>query len=157
MKKFLIGLISAFLFWTPAKAFQSEITFYRDPANALAGTTPGSSWKMPGRALSASSIRIYPGTKHVKKATWILVWAPNASGTYNSVRLVTADDGPTNLVSIAFIGKNSGSSPVVDSADITDAINEIIDSGMSKQIIMQTSGDYASSIYRSTIDLDWEE
>ena len=138
---------------------QAELTFYRDPAVPLLGTTPSSPWKYPGNALTASSNRIYAQAARLQKAAWYLVWTPNAGATYNAARLVKADNGPTNLEQIAFINRNNTNTPVVDSVDMTAALNAILDSlmpGESKQILMQTCGDAASAIYRSTIDLVWE-
>jgi hypothetical protein len=134
---------------------QSELTFYRNPSSPILGTVPSTPFKMPGAALSASSIRIYPSTRPLLLATWVLVWDPNAGAAFNAVRLVSADDGPTNLQQIAFLNKNQSSSPIVQAADITTAIQSIMSGQVSKQILMQTAGDSQSKIYRSTIDLVW--
>lgn len=133
---------------------QTEITFYRDPETPLMGTTPSTPWKYPGAALSASSARIYPGTS-ISLARWVLVWNPCAGATYNAVRLISADDGPTNEQQIAFVNANNTSTPIVSAVDITTAINTILCGASSKQILMQTCGDSASKIYRSSIELVW--
>lgn len=136
----------------------SELTFYRNPAVPIKGVV-GNTWKSPGMALSASSVFIFPGSR-VKHAQFTLAWTPNAtSGGYNGVRLMKADSGPSNMIQIAYIGRNSGVTPVVDGVDITSHINSIIDdlneSGEPvKQIILQTAGDSESSIFRATIDFN---
>ena len=134
---------------------QTELTFYRDPANPLLGTTPSATWQFPGSALSASSIRVYPSTMRVVSATWFLVWNPSAGPTFNAVRLVTADNGPMNLQQIAFLNRNQVSTPIVQSVDITAAFRAIAEGQTSRQILMQTCGDTQSRIFRSTIDVVW--
>ena len=133
---------------------RTELTFYRNPSQPIEGTTPSSSWKCPGNALSASSVRIYGGCG-VVSATWTLVWDPSAGATYNAVRLVSADNGPSNEQQIAFINANNKTTPIVSSVNITSAINAILCQSGSKQLLMQTCGDTPSLIYRSTIDLVW--
>lgn len=135
---------------------QTELTFYRDPANPLFGTTPSATWQFPGSALSASSVRIHPSDFRVKSATWVVVWNPNAGATFNAIRLVTADDGPVNLQQIAFINRNQAQTPVVQAVDITDAIRAITEGQASRQVLMQTCGDTPSRIFRSTIDVVWQ-
>lgn len=135
---------------------QSELTFYRNPAVPVLGATPTNNWQSPGAALTASSVRIYPG-RPILSATWVVAWNPNAGPTYNALRLVAADDGPTNLLPIAFLNAKERMTPMVQSYDITDAVNTIMNSSASRQIIMQTCGDTVSQIYRSTIDLVWAD
>lgn len=136
---------------------QSEITFFRNPEFPLDGTTPSSLWKCPGNALSASSARLiaeYP--MKIVYARWVLVWNPQAGVTYNAVRLVTADNGPTNLAQIAFLNRNNTSTPVVDAFDLTATLQDIFASGVSKQLLQQTCGDSASKIYGSWIECVYE-
>lgn len=134
---------------------QTELTFYRNPTTPILGTTPSASWKYPGTALSASSVRVYSSSRTLKAAYWILVWNPSAGAGANACRLITADDGPTNEQQIAFLNKSNSNSPIVQSFNITAAMRGIVQSGSSKQVLMQTCGDSASKIYRSTIDLVW--
>lgn len=88
-----------------------------------------------------------------------------ANGTYNGVRLaIKRDFLPENASTeqqIAYIGRNSGSTPVFESVDITSYLNSLLDelasNGSSHSyLIMRTAGDSQSKIYRSTIDLVWD-
>ncbi len=135
---------------------QSELTFYRNPATPIFGVTPTNNWQSPGAALSASAVRIYPG-KAVLSATWVVAWNPNAGPTYNALRLVAADDGPSNIQPIAFLNAKEKMTPIVQAYDITDAVNTIMSSQSSRHLIMQSCGDTVSQIYRSTIDLVWAD
>lgn len=135
---------------------QTSIDFYRDAGTPLNGTT-GNNWLYPGNALSASSRRIYPSTRKLFSAQWVLVWNPNAGDSYNACRLITADDGPSNEAQIAFLSFKDKLAPVVQGYDVKNALNAILSGTSSKQVLFQTSGQTQSKIYSSHIDLVWED
>lgn len=139
---------------------RSDYTFYRNPQTALQGTANGAAFAYPGSALTASSVRFHAdlGLRPIKKALWVLVWNPNTTSGYTAVRLVTADNGPANLVEIARISNNNYTSPKVDAVDITADLNALIAAGRFKQILQQTAGNGANGalIYASWIEIVWE-
>jgi hypothetical protein len=139
---------------------QLNLEFYRNPSTPILGTTPSVPWKYPGMALSASSVRLFHTTKALLCARWVLVWNPSAGAAYNAVRLISADDGPSNEVQLAFINANQKNSPIVSAVDVTAALSSLICSlapGSYKQLLQQTCGDTASKIYASNLELNFAD
>lgn len=138
---------------------QSDLTFYRNPTSPLQGNANGADFGMLGNALTASSIpfradQIGP----LVSARWVLVWNPNTGASPTYVRLVKADDGPSNLIELERFGRSNAASPLVDAVDITAKLNDIISGGIGKQLIEQTCGNGANGplIYASWIEMVFE-
>jgi len=138
--------------------FQVNYTFYRNPENALKGTSGGADWAFPGKALTASSIPLkwnLMNNVNVVSAKWILVWNPFTAISPTGVRLVKMDDGPTNLVQLARIDGANTITPKVDSVILTNEFVIMASEGITKQIGQQTYGNgvWGGLIYASWIEL----
>lgn len=157
--KLLASLLLAALS-TSATAAQTDFTFYRDPQTPIYGTADGAAFGFPGAALTASSFRFRGDkiTKRIISASWIIVWNPSTTGGYTAVRLIKADDGPSNHIEIARVQHNNYTSPKVDVVDMTYQLNYLIDNKQYKQILQQTAGNGANGplIYASWIEIVWE-
>jgi hypothetical protein len=146
---------------------QTDYVLYRNAETPIQGTHNGASFAFPGRALTASSLKLhiaeFPVGRKVKFARWVLVWSPMvvAGGGATAVRLVSFDDGPANIANVARIGSPTGqnvSSPIVSAVDITDDLNALILAGTTKQFGHQTAGTGNSGclIYSSSLEVVWE-
>lgn len=159
MKRFLSTIFCLFFCIPVYAGEQTDFTFYRDPKNALIGTTSGSSYAFPGTALTASSWRLRGDlvNRPILHAQWMLVWNPNTVSGYTGVRLIKSDNGPSNMVEIARLTNNNYTSPRVDSVNITAALQDIVNNGQYKQILQQTAGNGTDGamIYASWIEIIW--
>jgi hypothetical protein len=121
-------------------------------AEALKGVQANTIWVWPGSALSASvSTQFFqfprPAAAYVR---WLLVWTPNGNAA-NGVRVVHADDGPTNLVTIAEFTGRTEATPVVDGLDVTATWNALIAGQVQKHIGLQLRGN--PIVFRSTFEI----
>ena len=149
-------LILSLLISLSAQAQQVNFDFYRNPQIPLQGTVAGCCWAYPGNALTASSIKFYgSAVDPVRYARWVVVWNPSTSESPTGIRLVVADDGPTILYSFAEQRQAHTKTPVVSGVDVTEELNEIIESGLDIQLIQQTFGNGVSGplIYASWIEV----
>lgn len=116
--------------------------------------TYGSTYVFIGDALTAST-KVFPfqSMPLVEKATWKHVWTPNNTAAY--VRLIHADNGPSNITQIVAVQSNGSSTPTVETVDITNDFNSLVVAGVEKQIGFQVKDDGVneSSIYESRIEL----
>lgn len=102
-------------------------------ALALAGSSTGYVW--PGDALSTSTVLWLmnrPPWKRLQFARLLVVWTPRDATA--GVRLVQADSGPANITQIAEITDSTSATPIVSTANVTAALNGLIDAGAEKQI-----------------------
>lgn len=117
-----------------------------------------SSWGFIGDALSAST-KGFPfskGLPHVERAYWKMVWTPNTPSV--QVRLIYADDGPSNITEIGRISHCGQVTPIATpTLDFTEVFNALVDSAVDKQIGFQIMDslccDYnaPTSIYESRL------
>jgi hypothetical protein len=143
---------------------QSEILLYRNPVQGLPGTISSAAWAWPGNALSASVMPLRGDLLkgRLRYARWVLTWNPCTPdpALRTGARLVSADNGPSNLAEIARIwspAQQPCTTPRVDAVEITDALNEILDVQVLKHIGQQTFGNEVTGclIYASWIELIW--
>lgn len=128
--------------------YQTEWTQYRNSTIPARNLTNGGCW-YPGIALTASSNTIYFGwLKPVLHARWLVVYTPNGGGA----KLISADDGPSNEVELASVYDQRGT-PITAGGDLTTTINDLIASGVRKQLILQVCG--PALVYLSTIEVVW--
>jgi hypothetical protein len=134
---------------------QTELVFYRDPTTPLIGPASAATFAFPGAALTASTLRWWgnvPG-QTLYYARWLLAWVPAGGG----VQLCHADSGPSNYTEIARLQRGEAT-PVVDGADITVPLRNILAAGQTKHLCqrMHGNGSIGAKIYSSSIELIWE-
>ena len=114
--------------------------------------TGNANWEFKGNALSASTKAMWfeHGFANILFARWLTIWTPNG----NTCRLVYMDDGPSNIAGIASVTSES-STPVPQSANVTDVLNYLIGQGINKQIGIQFSGGGTNTftLYDSRLEL----
>ena len=157
----LTGMAHGQLFGTS----QSEFVFYRNAQTPIIGTSSGAVFAFPGNALTASSFKLRAnelGSANLLVARWVLVWTPDNPdpNSPTGVRLISADDGPSNIQQIARIDSPTGVStftPIVSAVNVTTALQNIISSLQGKNILQQTYGNGANGckIYSSSIEMVW--
>lgn len=112
------------------------------PAHAAdAVSDVASSPKWIGSVLSNSTywLEMSHGLAELAKARFTVFWTPR--NTANYVRLVHADNGPSNIVEIARIQSNGLMTPTGQAVDVTAAMNALIAAGVDKHIGFQVGGD----------------
>lgn len=125
-------------------------------AHALTQTSTGG-YVWPGEALNGNTgtFRFDLGLRRAAYARWIMVWKPMAS--YNALRIVHHDSGPTNVTQIAEITGLTDTTPVVSTVDITTDINALFDGGIEKRFSHQiNAGATGPVIYVSRLEIVWE-
>ena len=120
-------------------------------AEALLGAG-GTSWAWPGSALTASVNKAYfnlglPTATYVRL---LVAWNPRGA-TNNGVRLVHADDGPTNITSLVEFTGRTETTPVVDAGDITTEWNLLVYDLVTKNLGLQLRGN--PYVFRVTLEL----
>lgn len=141
---------------------QSIFTLYAEPrsSEALAQSSTGGSYVWANDALTASTFtfRFDKGSlwEDILYARWYVVWHPNGD-TNNGIRLVHADDGPTNITEIAEFTGRSDTSQIVSETDITTDLATLLAGGAKKHIGHQikTTGT-GMKIYLSRVEVVWE-
>lgn len=138
----------------------SELILYKNTEYPLHGTSAGASYVFPGTALSAN-VSVLHADKPMKLLTyarWVLAWNPNTGASPTGVRLIHADQGPSNIVQIAEFRATNKNTPKVDGIEITNELNALISAGLWKQLGHQTFGNGANGalIYSSVIECVWE-
>ncbi len=113
--------------------------------------------KWIGSVLSGST-HFFPfskGVAPVASARLLVLWAPRNVANY--VRLVTADNGPTNIVEIARVQSNGNMGPTAQAIDITQVMNNLITAGIDKQIGFQIGGDgiNAWTLYEVQLEINY--
>lgn len=148
---------------TPTKIPFADFSgdLFRHPGNPLIGTISGGDWNWPATALSSSTKSIwanYMQGRQVVQVWWLLVWNPNTDNSPTGVRLVLADNGPSNIQEIARIDGMNYHNPRVESRDITTSIQTLLDNGTYKIIGEQTYGNGVNGclIYASTLYVIWK-
>ena len=134
-----------------ALGIQSEWTQYRSSAQPTANVGKGTYCWWPGTGLTASSTVLFPADlRPVRRAVWVVTYVPNGG----HVRLVSADDGPSNVAEIVATPATEQRTPINHVADVTAQVNMLIaEAAHHKQIILQVCGD--TLVYSSTIGVTW--
>lgn len=114
--------------------------------------------KWIGSVLSGSTHR-FPfsrGMAPVASARLLVLWAPRNVSNY--VRLVSADDGPSNIVELARVQSNGNMGPTAQAVDVTQALNNLIAAGVDKQVGFQIGGDglNAWTLYEVQLELNYQ-
>lgn len=145
---------------------QSDHVIIRHSSMPVTGTKDGANFAFPGNALSASTFKLHISsmpTARVKYARWILVWNPQVSDPTSptGARLVSMDDGPSNIQQIGRIDSPAGVTyvtPRTNEVDVTDALNALLVGGIDKQLGHQTYGNGSNGclIYSSSVEIVWE-
>lgn len=142
---------------------QTVLNLYRDAALPILGPTLYSAYKWPGASLSASTQMFHAdllkeNNALIRKATWYIAWNPNTGPVRTAVRLVSANPNLSSMQEFThFARTNYSAGDVLDSRDITDDLNQIIQNGAPKIIGHQTlgSGSTSPKIYSSYILIVW--
>jgi hypothetical protein len=139
---------------------QTEMTLVRHAGEPVDVPNDGK-WYFPGSALSASMSQLHAtsGMAKLHSARWVVAWNPRAPhASPSGVQLVHADSGPSNVCGIAQFLKSKKTSPVVDAADVTAALNGILAGGASKFLGHQLVGNGTNSplLYSSVIECVWQ-
>lgn len=127
----------------------------------IIGEPSGAVWAWPGAALTASVTTLHAGLGEYSlvAACWVLAWDPATAGSSpTGVRLIHADDGPSNITEIARIDATYATTPRRSSVDILDALRGVLSSGAThKHIGHQTfgNGQNGPRIYLSEIQCVW--
>ena len=123
-----------------------------DPDGVITGSMPGS-WAFIGSALSSSTKRLLfqYGSIRVHSAIFTIIWTN--SSTSNEVRVVTMDDGPTNITSIGSTTPASAGSPIVTDINVTSALDSLAASSTYKSIGYQLQGPGTYTIYEVRLDI----
>jgi hypothetical protein len=91
------------------------------------GSEPGSSavFDYIGNAVSSTFLEAIPffALAEIEWARMTVIWA--TSNTNNAIRVVSADDGPSNLVSLAQVNGNGGGTPIKSYATITSDLQNL--------------------------------
>lgn len=124
--------------------------------------TYGTTYVFIGDALSANTKWFHfseAGYPKAKSVIWKHIWTPQHSSA--CVRLVHADNGPTNVTEIVDSCSPGGeTTPKRYDFDITSAFNTLVEGGVDKQIGFQQKdslccGNSASSVYESRLEIIW--
>lgn len=145
---------------------------FRNTGAPLQGSTAWvapDGFSYPGGCFTAQSAVFRPEAVDglsILKAHWRLCWKPNvpnselANAPQTSVRLISADSGPSSLAVVASLfsgGKTN--TPLNESTDITATLQALIASHANPaklfQLVHQTAGTgaYGPLIYSSSIEL----
>jgi hypothetical protein len=138
-----VVLPATYQFFGPVQADGREVNTY------------GTTYVFIGDALTPST-KWFPFSKafpRVESAIWKHTWTPNDVNTY--VRLVHMDNGPANVTPIEEIQSNGSAFPVVETVDVTKAMNELINAKVDKHLGFQVKddGSSSSSIYESRLEV----
>ena len=134
---------------------------YRNPGDPLKCSTSGA-WAFPGRAVTASTKRIYSPQMKGRKlisAEWIITWDPNTGASPTGVGLFLMDDGPSNLQEIIRVQRTNYWSPFVDGGYVTQPFQNLLDTGTYKHLGQMTFGNGSEEsclIYSSTLYVLWK-
>lgn len=139
---------------------QTEFALYRDAAVALNCTVSGAQFAWPGSALTASTTTVYfnfSPKRPITYARWVVAWNPNTGASPTGLRLVHADDGPSNVTEIARITGMNYFQPRVDAVDVTATMQSLSDGASYKHIGHQTFGNGMNGclIYSSVLLVVW--
>lgn len=120
-------------------------------ASALVGVG-GTSWVWPGSALTASVNKAWfnlnlPTAQYVRL---LVVWNPRGDSG-NGVRLVHADDGPTNITELGAVSGSTATTPIVSTLDLTTDWNSLGSGGVAKNLGMQLRGN--PYVFRVTLEI----
>ncbi len=145
-----------------------------DSRGMLRGIYAGDDWKWPGSCITAHTANFQFNHPHkslahaVFRVTWSLV---SPGGTYNTGRalhrLVSMDDGPSNLVTMATIDSDS-MDPVVfkrdmyrqnSAVDITATMNGLVAGMAPKTLAWQVKGDNTNfiEVFSVSLELSWRD
>jgi hypothetical protein len=116
--------------------------------------TPTSLWEFPGSALTASTKTYwfsdpFPG---ILSVVWRLIWKPES--TANVARLVYFDDGPANIVPIAYIYGTAAGGPVNVTAIVSPEFQALAANKQYKNIGWQVIGNGSApiTVYESRLE-----
>ena len=87
---------------------QTNFELFRSPGNPIpqSAFTPSPTFQWP-TAVTSNTFELFPGLmpgSKVFRSRWVCVWNPNTMATPSAstfVRLVSCDDGPTNIAELA--------------------------------------------------------
>lgn len=121
-------------------------------SNGALVDSAGAAWQFCGNALSASTQALWAqfGLNSLAFARWLTIWTPNG----NTCRLAYMDDGPSNIAGIASVTSDH-TTPIPQSANVTDVLNYLIAQGVNKQLGIQFAGDGITTftLYSSRLEL----
>jgi hypothetical protein len=94
---------------------------YRNAGTPVSGKPGGAQFDWPGSACTPSTVKLYPELqcRKIAFARWVLSWNPMTGTSPTGVRLVFADDGPSNIQEIVRQLRTNGNTPYDDAFDIT--------------------------------------
>lgn len=103
---------------------------------------PGGGWHHPGAATS-TSYKTFWFNRAWQRITWAALkieWIPNHQG--NSLRLIHADDGPSNITTIAEVAGSNNTNPAAAAFNVTAALQALARGGRPKHLgwQMRSSG-----------------
>lgn len=139
-----------------------HIVLFKHPSVPIVGTADAANWSWPGTACTANTFKLFPAMLpglSLLYARWILAWNPMTADAPTSVRLVVADDGPSNIVEIAKITRTEGSTPFDDGVIITEKLapwwSGCQAQGLAKNVGHQTCGNGQNGclIYTSWVEI----
>lgn len=161
MKKLICAFVFA-VFCIPSfaqnKVFATNIQLFgpAQTTNETVTDTAGAP-KWIGSVLSGSTHRFQfsKGFLQVESARLLVLWAPRNVANY--VRLVSADDGPSNIVEVARIQSNGNMGPTAQAVDVTQVLNNLIAAGVDKQLGFQIGGDglNAWTLYEVQLEINY--
>lgn len=98
------------------------------------------SW--PGSCLTAQSVVFPPhllASMDVQYVLWRLCWNPNVNrgSASTAVRLVAAENGPSNLREIGAFYRANYTQPLNDGVDITQAVRDLIADALTREVALQ--------------------
>jgi hypothetical protein len=147
----------------------TQFDLFRNCGQALQGHE-GWPWNYAGGCLTAQSAVFHPQAfdgLEVVFAQWRICWHPNVpEPAQTAVRLISADDGPSEIQEIAATYSGGKVTPTLDTFNegfnITDKVRALVDShrgtGKRFQLIHQSMGDgmHGCLIFSSSIELVFE-
>lgn len=116
---------------------------------------PTSTWMFPGSATTTSTKQFHFPFNYpvVRFAVWRVEWRPYSAN--NRLRLITMDDGPVNIATIAEIAGADRSNPTSVNVDITSEINALIAAKQRKHIGWQIKGGGPVTIFQVHLEFQF--
>lgn len=141
---------------------QTVDVIYQSASFGEQGPADGVNWNFLGNAKSSSMSTYFwsllkAGNASIVFARVVFIWNPNTGTSPTGIRLVSADDGPVNLIEICQVTQTNYTNPRVDAVDMTTALQALLAAGQYKHLGFQTSGNGGNGpiVYGVRLEIVW--
>jgi hypothetical protein len=143
-------------------AVQTCDVIYQSALTGEVGQASGTHWTYLATACTPSFTTYFwsqlkAAGAEILFARALIAWNPDTDASPTGLRLISADDGPANLIEIHRWLESNYHTPKVDAFDMTTTMQAMLAAGIYKHIGFQTIGNGANGpiIYEVRLEIIW--